>query len=94
MSDVLPDEKEERLCIEVRVCVDGLLVHEERCESEEEASSIVERFSELEGSEFEVEDLSARHREGEILEPEPSLPNEEDRRGAGTARAERSYSEG
>lgn len=88
MSDVWPEEKEERPCIEVRVFVDGRLVHEQRCESEEEASSVVERWSELEGSEFEVDDLSTRHRAGEILEPEPDGAGEDDRPVPDAARTE------
>lgn len=67
-------------CIEVRVFVDGRMVHRQRCESDSEAESVVEQWSEVGGSEFEVDDLSAQHRAGEILEPEPTPPDDDDRR--------------
>jgi hypothetical protein len=57
--------------VEVRVLRDGELIHRELCESAEEASSVVAQWAEMEGVRCEVDDLSAHHHAGEILEPEP-----------------------
>ena len=71
MSNVF-EERDETPTIEVRVFRHGELVHRELCESEEQASLVVDEWSELDGIECEVDDLSVRHRPGDILEPEPA----------------------
>lgn len=59
--------------VEVRVFRHGVLVHRELCESEAEAATIADWWSELEGVTVEVDDLTVLHRPGDILEPEPAL---------------------
>lgn len=59
--------------VEVRVFRHGALVHRELCESEAEAAQIADWWSELEGVTVEVDDLSVRHRPGDVLEPDPAL---------------------
>lgn len=76
MSDLF-EERDEAPTTEVRVFRHGELVHQELCESEEQALLVVEEWSEMEGVECEIDDLSVRHRPGEILEPEPAEPSEE-----------------
>lgn len=78
MSTDVFEEREERPSVEVRVFRYGELVHQVRCESAEEAASVVEHWSELDGIECEVEDLSAHHRRGDVLEPEPATPEEDE----------------
>jgi hypothetical protein len=56
--------------IEVRVFRHGTLVHSELVESEEQAALVVDSWAELDGVQCEVDDLSIRHRPGEVLEPE------------------------
>ncbi|MBE1494024.1 hypothetical protein H4696_001124 [Amycolatopsis lexingtonensis] len=58
--------------IEVRVYQDGRLLQRQLCESEEDAAATVDEWSELEGVTCEVDDLAVRHRQGDILEPEPA----------------------
>lgn len=77
MSDVF-EERGETPTVEVRVYRHGKLVHRELCESEEQASLVIEEWSELDGVECEVDDLSLRHEQGDILEPEPAELREED----------------
>ncbi len=74
MTEQQSHQWDEAPTVEVRVFRDGELVHQELCESEDEAALIVDQWSELEGVRCEVDDLSIRHRAGEILEPEPPLP--------------------
>jgi hypothetical protein len=76
MSDVF-EERDEAPTIEVRVFLHGELVHRELCESEDQAALVVEEWSELDGVDCEVDDLSVHHRPGEILEPEPAELREE-----------------
>ena len=78
MSKELFDERDEAPTVEVRVFRHGELVHRELCESEEQASLVIEEWSELDGVECEVDDLSVRHRPGEILGPEPAELRDED----------------
>ena len=78
MSKELFDERNEVPTLEVRVFRHGELVHRELCESEEQASLVIDRWSELDGVECEVDDLSVRHRPGEILGPEPAELRDED----------------
>jgi hypothetical protein len=77
MSDVF-EERDETPTVEVRVYRHGELVHSELCESEEQAALVIEEWSELDGVECEVDDLSVRHEPGDILEPEPAELREED----------------
>ncbi len=77
MSDVF-EQRDEVPTIEVRVFRHGDLVHRELCESEEQASLVVDEWAEQEGIECEVDDLSVRHRPGDILEPELAELHEED----------------
>jgi hypothetical protein len=76
MSDVF-EARDETPTIEVRVFRHGELVHRELCESEEQASLVIDEWSELDGIECEVDDLSVHHEPGEILEPEPAELREE-----------------
>jgi hypothetical protein len=64
--------------VEVRVLRDGELVHQELCETADDAALVVEHWSEMEGVECEVDDLSAHHRAGDVLEPEPAVTNNVD----------------
>lgn len=77
MSDRL-DERDEVPTVEVRVFRHGELVHQELCESEEQAALVVEEWAELDGVTCEVDDLSIRHRPGDVLEPEPAEAVDED----------------
>ncbi len=77
MSETRPQDYGETPTIEVRVYRQGQLVARELCESEEEATVVVEAWSEIEGVECEVDDLSIRHRPGDVLEPEPPEPDTE-----------------
>ena len=63
------DQTDEAPTVEVRVWRHGELVHTELCESEEQASLILEDWQEMDGVRCEVDDLSVRHRPGDILEP-------------------------
>jgi flavodoxin len=71
------EERDEAPTIEVRVFRHGELVHRELCESEEQASLVIDEWAELDGVECEVDDLSVRHRPGEIMEPEPAEVRDE-----------------
>ena len=64
--------------IEVRVYRDAVLVHQELCESEEQAALVVDEWAELDGIECEVDDLSTHNRPGDIFEPEPAVQGDED----------------
>lgn len=72
------EERGETPAIEVRVWRHGKLVHRELCESEDQAALVVESWTELDGVECEVDDLTVRHRPGEIAEPEPPRAADED----------------
>jgi hypothetical protein len=64
--------------VEVRVFRHGALVHHELVESEEQAALVVDEWAEHDGATCEVDDLSIRHRAGQILEPElAELPDED-----------------
>jgi hypothetical protein len=63
--------------LEVVVYRHGAEIHREACESEEAATDIVDRWSEIDGVTCTVDDLSIQHRAGQILEPEPEEPVEE-----------------
>lgn len=77
MSDLF-EERDETPTVEVRVYRHGELVHRELCESEEQAALVIEEWSEMDGVECEVDDLSVRHEPGDILEPEPAELLDED----------------
>ena len=70
MDDMRLEESGETPTIEVRVYRDNKLERVELCESEEAAATVVEAWAEVDGVECEVDDLSFRHRAGDILEPE------------------------
>jgi hypothetical protein len=72
------EERDEVPTVEVRVFRHGELIHTELCESEEQASLVIEGWSELDGVECEMNDLTDHHRPDEILEPEPAELREED----------------
>lgn len=74
MSEAEPLGAERYPTLEVRVYRDGLLVHSELCESEDEAALIVDAWSEQPGVTCEVDDLSIRHRPDDVLAPEPPEP--------------------
>jgi hypothetical protein len=78
VSKELFDERDEAPMLEVRVFRHGELVHQELCESEEQASLVIDEWSELDGVECEVDDLSVHHRPGDILRPEPAQMRDEE----------------
>lgn len=57
--------------VEVRVWRDDALIHRQLCESAEDAASIVDHWSEIEGVRCEVDDLAVRHHPDQILDPQP-----------------------
>lgn len=88
MSESRPQDHGETPTIEVRVYRDGQLVERELYESEDQAALAVEAWAEIEGVECEVDDLSIRHRPGDILEPElAELETDEYPRAAETERS-------
>ena len=56
--------------IEVRVFRGRDLIERQLCESEAEATEVVERWAEVEG----VDDLSFHHTPDDVLAPEPAAP--------------------
>lgn len=74
MTEPLPQELGESRTVEVRVYRHGVLTHRQLCESVEEADAVVDAWSELQGVEFEFDDLSVKHNPEEILEPSLSEP--------------------
>lgn len=78
MSEAIFEERDAAPTIEVRVFRHGDLVHRELCESEEQAALVVEAWGELDGVECEVDDLSVRHRAGEVFEPDLAELRDED----------------
>jgi hypothetical protein len=78
VSESLFEERDEAPTIEVRVFRHGTMVHRELCETEEQAALVVDSWSELDGVECEVDDLSVRHQPTDILEPEPAVLGDED----------------
>ena len=71
MIEDLFEEREEALTIEVRVFRHGELIHSELCESEDQASVIVDEWAEVDGARCEVDNLSVHHHPGQIVESEP-----------------------
>jgi hypothetical protein len=78
MSEPQPQDYGETPAVVVRVYRDGRLLRQELCESEDEASLVVEEWSEHEGVTCEVDDLSVQHRTEDILAPEPPEPDSEE----------------
>lgn len=64
--------------IEVRIFRNGELVQREWCDSEDEATQVVDSWSELAGITCEVDDLTIRHHPDDVLAPEPALPLDDD----------------
>ena len=54
--------------IEVRVYWRGNLVDRTLCESDEEAAEVVHGWTDLDGVTCEVDDLTFRHRPGDVFE--------------------------
>jgi hypothetical protein len=59
--------------IEVRIFRDGELAHRRLCESTDEAVALVEQWADRGATQIDVDDLSGRHRGGQILEPDLEL---------------------
>jgi hypothetical protein len=78
MTEQQVHDWDEAPTVEVRVFRHGELVHTELCESEEQAALVVEQWSELDGVQCEVDDLTVKHRPGDIFEPEPAVAGDED----------------
>ena len=57
--------------LEVLVLRDGVIVHRELCETDDQAEAIVLAWSDTEGVVVEVDDLSRRAAPAGILEPRP-----------------------
>jgi hypothetical protein len=62
--------------VEVTVYRDGEVIHRELCESELDAGAVVERWKEVDGTEFQVDDLAVHHRPTDILEPTEGVLDE------------------
>lgn len=78
MTEVFSEQWDETPTVEVRVFRHGKLVHRELCESQEQAALVVEAWADLDGVECEVDDLSVRHRPGDVLEPDLAELRDED----------------
>lgn len=72
MPDSLAEEWDNTPTIEVRVYRRGELIATELCESEAQASDIVDQWAELDGVTCEVDDMSVHHQPAQILAPEPA----------------------
>jgi len=66
---IVLEETADSPSVEVRIWRNGELIQRELAESAEAAQDIVDAWSEIEGVECEVDDLSVTHRADEILEP-------------------------
>jgi len=64
--------------VEVVVFRDGLEIARELCDAPEDATLVVERWSEDPGVVCQVDDLSARHRPEDIRDPSPDEPLDDD----------------
>ncbi len=65
--------------IEVRVYRHGELVQRELCDTEEEATRVVDAWSEIDDVTCEVDGIATQHHPGEVLEPETAvLPEDEE----------------
>lgn len=63
---------------EVRVFRHGELVERVLCESEEEAAVVLDKWAEMDDVTCLVDDLSFHHKPGDVLEPEPPEPTDEE----------------
>jgi hypothetical protein len=70
VSDVSPSEFGEAPVVEVRICRDGNEVAPRFCESVDAAADLVGQWEDLGATRIEVDDLSACHWMGHLLEPE------------------------
>jgi hypothetical protein len=73
VSEDLFEERDEALTVEVRVFRHGELIHTELCESEDQASVVVDEWAEVDGARCEVEDLSGHNHSGQESEPDEPL---------------------
>ncbi len=69
MNNITPSEPDNSPTVEVIVFQHGHEIARELCESAEEASLIVDWWSEQDGAECQVDDLSIHHSPDDILEP-------------------------
>jgi hypothetical protein len=72
MSELRPADLGETPALEVRIYRDGVLVHSELCESEEDAAAVVEAWEQEPRTTCEVADLSAQRHDVELFEIEPT----------------------
>lgn len=70
MSDIRGSDPASTPTVELRVYRDGVLLLQELCDSEEDATEAAHRWSELPGVYCEVDDLSATHPDADTFEPE------------------------
>lgn len=70
-------ERDENPTVEVRVYRHGVLVHQELCESEEQAALVVEEWSDLDGVSCEVDNLTPHNHPDDALEPGADLAEED-----------------
>jgi hypothetical protein len=75
-DDMDPAPPDTTPSIEVTVYRDGEVIHRELCETDLDAEAVVEQWKEVEGTEFQVDDLSVHHRPTDILEPTESALDE------------------
>ena len=50
----------------------GDIVQRVLCESDDEVQTVIDQWAEVEGAQFQVEDLAVHHRPGDVLEPDLS----------------------
>lgn len=74
--------------LEVRILREGVVVHRELCETDEEASAVADAWSDTEGVAVEVTDLSRSGESAGVLDPRPWEVDAEDLVHEGTAYAE------
>jgi hypothetical protein len=70
MDEIRPDDFGSAPTIEVTVYRHGDVVQRVLCESDDEVQSVIDQWGEVEGTEFQVDDLSVQHRPGDVLEPD------------------------
>jgi hypothetical protein len=64
--------------LEIRVLRDGVVVHRELCETDDQADALVQAWSDTEGVVVEVDDVGRRAAPAGILEPRPWEVDAED----------------
>jgi uncharacterized Zn finger protein len=62
--------------VEVTIYRDGEVIHRELCETDVDAEAVVEQWKEVDGTEFQVDDLAVHHRPTDVLEPTESVLGE------------------